>query len=209
MQLWNFDDVLGSVTIGGTANIDLQPAGQYFFDFEGGRLDPDCVRPQIRGVSSITVVNGNERSVRMYGDFEFISGNNMQISVVSIGAVNQIRWDAIDGAGLTENCACEDDIGPPIRTINRIPPAADGNFTLVGGPCLQLDEIANGLKLVDKCSQPCCGCTELEKLTRELDQFGNQGITLQNFIDRLQKEVYSMRDNLLGSRLNSSGCSTC
>jgi hypothetical protein len=205
----DFDDILGNVTIGSLTEIDRQPAGRYFFDFAGGKLDPDCIRPMIRGVSSITVVNGNERSPRLYRDFEFISGNNMQISVVSIGDVNQIRWDAIEGVGLTENCACEENTGLPIRTINHIPPAPDGNFTLIGNPCIQLDNIANGIKLIDRCSQPCCGCSELEKLTRELDQFGNQGTTLQSFLDRLQREVYSMRDNLLGSRLNSTGCSTC
>lgn len=205
----DFDDVIGKVVIGNTDAIDRQPSGQYFFDPAGGRLDPDCARPMIRGVSSIAVVNGSESSSRLYGDFEFVSGNNMQISVVSVGQVNQIRWDAIDGAGLTENCACEEDIGPPIRTINRIPPNPDGDFTLIGNPCLDLQGIANGINLIDKCSQPCCGCAELEKLTQELDQFGNQAVTLQNFMSRLQQEVYSMRDNLLASRLNSSGCSTC
>jgi hypothetical protein len=205
----DFDDILGKIALGGTAGIDLQPAGRYLFDRAGGQLDPDCVRPIIRGVSSISVVNGNERSPRLYGDFEFVSGTNMQISVVSAGDINQIRWDAIDGAGLTEDCACEENIGPPIRTINNIPPTPDGNFTLIGNACLEVLEAGNGLRLNDKCSQPCCGCPELEKLTRELAQFGDQAATLQAFTDRLQKEVYTMRDSLMASRLNSSGCSTC
>jgi hypothetical protein len=205
----DFDDIVGKVVVGRTDAIDLQPSGRYFFGFSGGKLDPDCVRPMIRGVSSITVVNGGERSPRLYGDFEFSSGSNMQISVISIGSVNQIRWDAIEGAGLIENCACEDDIGPPIRTINHVPPKADGDFTLVGNACLELETVGNGLKLNDKCSEPCCGCVELEKLTRELSQFGDQATTLRGFVDRLKREVDTMRDNLMGSRLNSTGCSTC
>jgi hypothetical protein len=205
----DFDDVRGVAVIGRTDEIDRQPSGRYFFAFAAGKLDPDCVRTIIRGVSSLTVVNGTERSPRLYGDIELISGTNVQISVVSAGTVNQIRFDAIEGAGLTENCACEEAIGPPIRTINRIAPRADGDFTLLGNNCLELAVIGNGLKLDDRCSQPCCGCVELEKLTRELDQFGNEAVTLRSFMDRLQREVYSMRDNLLGSRLNSQGCSTC
>jgi hypothetical protein len=205
----DFDDTLGKVVIGRFDSIDAQPSGQFFFTFDGGKLDPDCIRPIIRGVSSITVVNGGERSPRLYGDFEFIAGTNTRISVVNVGIVNQIRWDAIDGAGLTETCACEDAPGPPIRTIDNIPPDANGNFTIVGDECLQLEPIGNGLKLNDRCSQPCCGCVELEKLTRELDRFGDEATTLRTFVTRLQVEFSSMQNVILASRLNLSGCSSC
>jgi hypothetical protein len=204
----DFVDAIGRVTIGLLTSVGIQPAGRYLFDLAGGRLEPECIRPMIRDVTSITVVNGTERSPRLYGDIELVSGDNMQISVVAIGAVNQVRFDAISGAGLIENCACEADVGPPIRTINHVPPGPDGNFTLLGNACLELGPIANGLKLSDVCADPCCGCPELERLTRELDQFGAAAATLRNFVDRLRTQVDTMESNLLGSRLNVGGCST-
>jgi hypothetical protein len=205
----DFDDIVGYAVVGSVASIDLQPPGQYFFGPAGGVLEPDCIRPMIRWVGSITVVNGNESSPRIYGDIQLVAGDNMQITVGGIGDAGQIRFDAIDGAGLTEVCACTEDLAPPIRTINNVPPAANGDFILLGNDCLKIDPAGNGLRLSDECSQPCCGCAELEALTRELDQFGSAATTLQNFLNALKTEVDTQRDVILSSRLNTGGCVTC
>ena len=203
----DYADCTGKVVIGSLESINTQPPGRYFFDFAGGSLEVDCIRPMLRAVSSLTITNGTDDSERLYGDFRLVAGANQRITYSVVDDVVYIRFDAISGEGTVEDCACEGDTsGPCIQRINGIPPTADGNFTLQGDDCLEITGIANGLQLGDKCSHPCCGCPELEALTRELEllQQGSRGI--DNFLARLQREVSQMQTSVLGSRLSDRGC---
>jgi hypothetical protein len=67
-----FDQSIGRIAIGPLNEIEMRPNGLYLFDPINGRLDTDVIRPMIEGVTSITVVNGGERSPKLVGDIEFI-----------------------------------------------------------------------------------------------------------------------------------------
>jgi hypothetical protein len=131
-------------------------------------------------------------------------------AIIAIGETTkpQIIWDAIDGEGLNEQCVCEDteSIGPPIRTINGIPPYPDGNFRMVGSDCIEITPIDHGLQFADTCSAPCCTCDELEPIVRQIERFADGALTLQNFVSRLQGEVAAMNSTILGSTLTGQGC---
>lgn len=207
----DFADSIGQIVIGTLDEIDQLPPGLYRFTPEAGELEVDAIRPMIRGVSSITLVNGSDRSERLYGDIELIAGNNIRLTpVVTEGSDPQVVISAISGEGLNEDCVCaEDEVGPCIRTINGIPPLPSGDFRMIGDECLLLNPITNGLRLEDDCSQPCCGCDKLDDINARLDAFGNQITTLNNFVGRLQTEVTQMAQVVLGSRLSDRGCITC
>lgn len=207
----DFDDTMGKIVIGRLDSIDDQPAGYYTFDPSATRLEPDAVRPIIRGVSSLVVVNGTERSDRLYGDIELRAGTNMQlVPVVVSGEDPVIVFSAIDGEGTIEECICLDETdSPPLRTINGIPPTPAGDFTMLGDDCLEFQAIANGLRAVDTCSKPCCGCEELEAITRDLERFGSQATTLENFLVSLETRVTQMDQVVLGAKLNDRGCVQC
>ncbi len=205
----DFDDTVGRIVIGDPASLATLPPGQYLFTPAAGRLDTDVVRPVIRGVSSITLVNGSERSGRLYGDLELVAGPNMRITPITVGGRQQIRFDAIEGEGLNDECVCEGDTDAPcIKTINGIAPTPAGDFTLLGSNCIEITGITTGLKYTDTCSDPCCGCAELEAVTRDLEKFGEAATTLNNFITRLEGQVTAMSLTVLGSRLNDRGCVT-
>jgi len=207
----DFIDTIGQIAFGPAAVIQELPAGEFFFDPAGGKLEPHTIRPIIRGVSSITAVNGTERSDRLYGDIELVAGRNIRITPIIIsGSDPQIRIDAIEGEGLVEDCVCEgDEEGPCIRTINGVPPTPAGDFFMVGNDCLDINEITNGLQLTDVCSEPCCGCEELEALVDELRGLNSGARTVENFVVRLETEVTQMNSVVLGSRLNDEGCLEC
>jgi hypothetical protein len=209
--LGDFDDTFGKIVIGRLDAIDQEPAGFFTFDFEASRLEADAVRPIIRGVSSITVVNGSERSEKIYGDIELVAGENMQITPIIVGGQDpQIVFSAIKGEGLVEECVCEGDTdATPIYRINGIPPTPAGDFTLLGDDCIEWVPITNGLKAKDTCSAPCCGCTELEAVTRDLERFGTNAATLENFLNRLETSVTQMNMVVLGAKLNDSNCMQC
>jgi len=208
----DFDDTVGKLVIGNLDEINDVAPGLYTFDSTGGALETDCIRPQIRGVTSISVVNStNSRSERLYGDIELFAGNNMRITASQVsGQDPQIRFDAIEGEGLNEECICEEEPeGICIRTINGILPLPDGNFRLLGDDCINVLPITNGVQLEDQCSAPCCGCEELDALVRQIDRFADGAVTLTNFVSDLNSEVTEMSGVVLGSRLGDQGCVNC
>jgi hypothetical protein len=206
-----FSDSVGKIVLGRLEDLKNLPSGQFLFSYEGGKLDTDCVRPTIRGVSSLVLVNGNDRTNKLTGEIELVAGTNMQLSVVSSpGQPTQIRFDAISGEGLSKNCVCttDDTIAPCIRTINGIPPTVVGDFTIAIDEGLTLVPTSNGIKLQDASSKPCCGCTELEAVTRDLTRFGDAALTFQNYLNRLEGSVNRMNLTVLGSRLGDAACGT-
>jgi hypothetical protein len=206
----DFDDSVGKIVIGKLSTIDALPAGDYLFDLEDGAVEVDSIRPMISDVRGIVAVNGSDRSERMYGDIELIAGQNILLTpIIVTGQDPIIRIDAVEGEGLTEDCICADELSPPIRTINGIPPTSTGDFTLLGDECIELQSISNGIRLLDICSAPCCGCEELEALTQELEVLGNAQITARNFLSNLSKQVETMSQVVLGSVLRDDGCYTC
>jgi hypothetical protein len=208
----DFDDSVGKVAIGTLEAIDSLPPGQYTFDYEEAGLETDAIRPQIRGITSLAVVTASgEVSGRIYGDIELVAGENMQINVSQVdGLPAQIIFNAIEGEGLNEDCVCEDVTDDQcVTAINGIPPLPDGNFRIIGDDCLDVEPIAHGVQIVDTCSQPCCGCEELDALIDQIDRFADGVVTLQNFVERLGSEVEEMSQVVLGSRLGDQGCVEC
>lgn len=209
--VYPFDDSVGKIVIGILDSINLQPTGQFFFDYQGGKLDSDAIRPMIRGVQSIRVLNNGEMSTPMTGHVVLAAGGNFQISMVQGDGINPsvITFSAVDNAGLTEACPCEGTPGPPILTINGVPPTTDGAFTLSSGNCMDIKPIGNGLQLTDTCSSPCCGCAELEQLTQEIQMLNTAEQTMDNFVNQLSSQINNFSQVVLGSRLGDQGCVQC
>ena len=207
----NFADTVGKIVIGSLTGIDLQPAGSWFFEFTAGQLDPDAIRPIIAGVSSIKVINGSQESAKFYGDVELVAGTNCQLVPVLVGGdLAKIRINFIQGEGSIEDCTCYGDaaLTTPIKTINGVPPTTSGGFSFAGTTCLQIEPITNGIKFVDTCASPCCGATELERITQDLERLAQQATNIEGFLSRLQISVQTMDMVVLGSRLNDKSCAT-
>lgn len=208
----DFADTVGKIVIGRLDDIDEQPPGFWEFTLDKSRLDPDAVRPIIRGVSSIVVVNGDQRSVPLYGDIELVAGTNMQIvPIVQSGQDTIIKFNAISGEGTVQECVCEGDsaLSTPITSVNGVSPTNGGDLTIVGNDCLQVEAIPNGIRLKDVCAQPCCGCAELERITTDLERFSGQAASVDSFVDRLANAVDTMNLIVLGAKLNDRSCIQC
>jgi hypothetical protein len=204
----NFSDSVGRIILGRLDSIDAQPAGSYTFDYADGALEEDAIRPMIRDVRSLVLLNGNDRSDRIQGDVELQAGTNISLTPILVAGQDPIiRIDAIDGAGLDEECICLDDtVSGPIKTINGIPPDAAGDFKFIGDNCLIVEAATNGIKLIDNCSDPCCGSDELDALSTELDIIGSGATTVEAFINKLQAEVTQFSNTVLGSTLSDDPC---
>lgn len=208
----DFADSNGFIVIGPLDELDEQLGGTWEFDLDGGRLELDVIRPQLRGVASITVVNGTSVSARIYNDVELAAGTNARLPVtIAEGEDPVIRIDFIEGAGSVEPCLCEDtDLSPPIRRINGIAPTAAGDFTVAAGNCLTITSVANGIKLIDNCSAPCCDCTELTPIIEDQKLVGEKLRTLEALIAKIDGVVTQTDSVILGSlaRVGEGGCSS-
>ena len=203
-----FDDTIGHVVIGSLDEIDTLPPGFYSFTRAGGALEPDAIRPAIRGISRLRVQNNAQVTDYIYGDVTLVAGSNVRISVAYTEEDTKIIFDAIDGANLNADCICPTpESGECIRCINGVC-SDNGTFNLISNTCVNITPGTNSLTLTDTCAQPCCGCAELDELNLQLDLFGDGVATLQNFVNRLGAEVTQMSLVVLGSRLNDAGCGT-
>ncbi|NDD52794.1 hypothetical protein EBZ39_02770 [bacterium] len=203
----SFAESVGQIVLGTLDEIDALPAGMYTFNQSAGEIEADAIRPMIRGVSSIRVINDQETSSPIYGNITLVAGRNMRIdTATNENGDTEITFNAVSGLNLNEDCACDiPNVAPCIRCINGVC-SDDGTFTFTQDDCIEVSPINNGLSFKDTCAQPCCGCTELEAITTQINRFGDGVTTLQNFVTRLGSEVTQMSLVVLGSKLNDTGC---
>jgi hypothetical protein len=202
-----FSDTIGQIVLGDLAEVDRLPPGYYTFNSSDGLLEFDAIRPNLRGVSSLQVVNNNDISDFIYGDVVLVAGANMRIDVSSlVDGRTEITFKAIAGENLNDDCGCNTPVDVPcIKCINGVC-TSDGNFTFAYDECVDIQPTNNGLIFSDTCASPCCGCAELDAITNQINRFSDGVATLQNFVTRLGSEVSQMSLVVLGSRLGDSGC---
>jgi hypothetical protein len=204
----SFADTVGQITLGDLTEINALPVGAYTFDLAGAEIEADAIRPNLRGVSRLQVVNNNQASEYIYGDVVLVAGTNIRIDVATLeNGKTEISFKAIAGENLNQDCACNiPDTAECIRCINGVC-SEDGNFNLSYNECVDIQPTANGLSISDTCAAPCCGCAELDAITAQVNRFGDGVATLQNFVTRLGAEVTQMGLVVLSSRLGDTGCS--
>lgn len=196
--------------VGLLSEMRIAPAGAFGFGPEAGRLDPDCVRPSLRGLADLVVVNGSDVSEPITGRVTLVAGTNMRISIAAGPTETTVRFDAVQGEGLFADCGCADDdaLAPCVRTISGVSADSTGNIDLVSGECVDIAPSGNGLVLSDTCAKPCCGSAQLEAITTDLQRIASQQTSLSNFVNRLETLITGLNMVVLGSRLGDEGCTT-
>ena len=197
-----FENSRGSITVGSLATIMNLPAGIWEFSVENGRLSPSVVRPALSGVSSMRFVSGGDVSDPLRGDIELVAGMNFRFRVFPESDRTVIYLDCIDGEGTVEDYDCDEmpADAPPIRTINGVPPNAAGNIDISGSSCISMTPVSNGIWFQDLCSEPCCGCEELEIITAALNNLDSQVTTLNSYSQRLDGNISQLLKNVIGSK---------
>ena len=203
----DFASARGYVVVNSLADLADQPGGEFTFELAGSRLEVDCVRPGLRGIPSVQVRNGQELSAPLYGRLVFASGPNMQISAtLEDGEDPEITFSAVDSSGLSEDCVCDTNQAEPVRTLSQVGPDNAGNINILGDDCFEIVPGTASLRIKDKCSKPCCTCTDLETVTSTLEALYEKATQLTNFLVPLEVRVTQSDLVLLGSRLGDRGC---
>jgi hypothetical protein len=192
----DFEGVTGKVVIGSLDTVLLQP-GVFSFDLVDGRIEPTVVVPDIRGITGVRILDGEDLGDLYQGDIAFEAGSNFRITKSDFGGVTVLTLNAISGEGTIAECVCEGEEAEsaPIRTINGVSPDTLGNINLLGDDCLVPEPKAdeNAIEISDVCSKPCCGCPELETLVEDQKRMRDQVQTLENLASRLEGVVAVMQ----------------
>ena len=196
----NYEDARGKVVLGLLDQLatDL-PEGIYTFATE---LESCTIRPDIRGVRSLQVGAGGNLSDYISGVVKLLEGTNVKLTYMP--AFNGVRIDAISGEGLNETTSCDDayELPQPIRYINGIN-APD--VEIIGdGKCVEVTTSGNKIIISDKCSQPCCGCPELEFITSNLELLQSTLGRLESFETLLQDRITNLVMVMLANEKGST-----
>lgn len=204
-----FSDSTGWVTIGGLEDT-LKSAGAWSFDVNGARLHPTTIRPDIRNVTSLVVIDDTGESRALSGDIVLTAGNNFKLRVelkedYADRTRDRIVFDAIDGSNMTQDCECNnvDYEAPCIRTINGVSAGDSGNVSIQpGSTCIEVTTEGNTITIADTCSEPCCDCRELDIVITAMETVANQIVEIEQAAQQLEAQVSATRINLLASRTN-------
>lgn len=205
-------DAVSKVVIGqlSTLSADL-PTGIFSFNIEGTELEARTVRPDIRGVHALQLMQGQSLSNLIYGDIKLVAGTNIRLRYVPVDIIENginkrypgIRIDAISAEGLDEECVC-DTLATKydcIRTINGVWADPQGNINIIGDDCIHIPapgEADSGFILItDNCSRPCCGCAELEYLTTNIKLLESTLDRLNSRTDQVQTAQQNFYTNYL------------
>ena len=154
------------------------------------------------------VDQGAQLSSKLRDQIVFQAGSNMRLTVIQVfGQAPIIRFDAVLDTTFTTTCDCEEKVAPCIRTINDIPGDPNQNFTLLGDPCIRLEPITNGLRILDECCTPCCGDAELQVVLQGMQSLRNSAATIASFQQRLDAAITQLQSNMALSGLK--GCGVC
>lgn len=200
----NFDDTVGYIAVGVTSQFLKTAFGSFNFTIDSTQISLDCLRPMLRGVSSVSIKTAGAQSDRFYGDIVLRAGANIRLTaekqvgidttVITITAYNQ---------EYSETCNCTDSLdSPPVYTVNGVTADASGNIQITGVNCCNVGSRGSGVTITDVCAQPCCGCEELDALAAEVEKFANGKITLEAFLAELVSGFGAL-DSVVSSSLGS------
>jgi hypothetical protein len=185
----------GYLVLGETAGLEKQPAGEWSFPPDATILDPFCVRFIARELSALYIRNENSTAGPFYGDVVLSAGDRIRLDVR--GTNNPFNCLELPSAGLETGTevvvtALNEDTEQTvtaIRTINGIGPDAAGNITFVGRSCLSITPQGNTLIFDDKCSEPCCTCTELAPIEEKVKELQQSSQALGSHVDSLGMQI--------------------
>lgn len=190
----NFAGAVGRVCLGDVTNLSTHLSkGVFYFSLATAEFELRTVRPDLRAVYSMAVVGADGvESEKFFGIVKLLSGQNIRLTYIPASGLLPagIRIDAVGNDDYEADCACQSKVLPPapITSINGVT-GVSGRVDLVSGsPCLTISVAGGKVQLDDKCSEPCCGCAEIEWLTARLQ-------LLQDTMDKIEAMQNELSSN--------------
>jgi len=208
---YDFSNVTGVITIGNLDQVIAAPPGRVEYSFQA-YLESTVVSMNTAGVSSIRAGKTLATAeAALTGHVVLRPRTNF--GIVAEDQSNTFIFSALNGTGLKSDCTCEGEIelGPCVRSINQVTPDSQGNIDLVEGTCIsiQAENDVAAIKISETCSEPCCGCDQLNIITTDLRDLQQGFERLDSYITSLGGAVETIRSSAFGSVVASNACNPC
>ena len=207
--------IIGRITLGDPKTLLEIAKATYDFRLSpaNSRLVVSCIRPYLQGVTGIQVTDSETgETTTLTGVIGIEAGDNMVFDVNPNELV--LNSGLLDpGTDEDDDCGCENSLGAdgttgtgdPIMSINGIEPDENGDFTIEGIDCTDVNPITYGLEIIDTCSTPCCGCDQIDILYQALQAVENEVGRLQEVEEQLRGRIDNLQTVLLNGQLNPPG----
>jgi len=193
------DNVSGSLVIGTCS--DMKSLGTMVFDHDSAAILSPRVSLIDTGLRSV-MVNG----IRITSDFTLEAGTGVELSVSNgqdgspVVTVDEVGNDNATYMSVDDvTAAVLSALGNPVRMINGIAPAKNGNFTISGGDCTDVLPSASdggGVQISNKCARPCCGDVNKEQLETAMAALEEAQARLLSYYQSLSNNVNSVQARL-------------
>lgn len=204
--LGEFSDTVGYCAFGGDSSIFRDWVGYYTFSPESTPLEPDCIVPMLRSVTSLRVDNGNGVSEKYFGDITLVAGANVSIAVDKENST--ITINAISSDGFEDDCSCDIHSNLPcVTSIGGVFPDTNGNISISGLGCVSITGSGSTLVIRDTCATPECGCDELEVMSATIREMEDGIATLNTFIENLYS-IAIKTNNVISNSTTGDACGT-
>jgi hypothetical protein len=203
----NFAGAVGRIALGDLTNLTADlPPGVYAFSLDTAEFELRTVRPDLRAVYSLTAVGADGTVTSpITGIVQLLAGANVRLTYVAAAGGNPdgIRIDATGNDDYEEDCNCDSKVTPltAVRSINGVGAnPASGRLDLVSmTPCVTISVTGDSVVLTDNCSQPCCGCPELEFLTERIKLLDDSVGKIESFQSELSARQLAFYQSVLES----------
>lgn len=182
----DYDGARGCIVIGDITRLrDDIPDGVYNYSESETSFEYRCVRPSLRGVSSLCVHDPvtDHSTKRLYGDVRLVAGDNVYLKYDE--AANSIIINADSNEQYNDACRCGQNTR--VMSVNGI---SVNDVTILGDDCVSVTKNGSIIQISDKCSKPCCGCAELDFINTKIAQ-------LNTAINKLDVYSVTLGDKIL------------
>lgn len=198
---------IGRVTVGDPKSVLEASGSDYDFSSapDNSRLVTSVIRPLLRGLSSLVVESSDGvRSDSIKGNVVLRAGSNLSISVDETTNEITLSSGLLDPETTEDDCGCNPDESDDncIRTINGVAPDSDGNFTIEGLECTEITSSGAGLVIDDSCTDPCCGCEQLETIYQSLQAVLDESVRLSEVSEQLRGRLDNLQNTMSNAALN-------
>lgn len=204
----DLSNVMGYITIGEVEESVRQGIGEFLFSSTSTPLEVNTYFVSVPAMESVEILTSSGQTLhKATRILKLKAGENIRLTYDTTGdpdPYGTIRIDAINGENLVKPSECGNVaplLPPCIRMINGVSPDATGHFWIDESECIEIQEnqVANSIKVIDKCSQSCCGCDQLQELTDALEGLKLQEETLRNLIISTQTQQSELLANIISN----------
>lgn len=202
-------DLTGRLIIGTCQ--DIIGKGSFTFNYENSTLLSTLITQSIAGIQHITVIDKDDNSTLLAGDFVIRAGDGINFAVsqeynseageyMDVLTISRVPTEAETSAEFKSVDdilrALAEEFGNPIKSINGATPDASGAIVIQGGDCTSITTTENGISISNPCSKPCCSEASTSDAQMALQLLEEARTRLTGYFESVSTNINAIQSRL-------------